>query len=450
MKKTLFLAFTLLLAIPLFSQVDTLQMNQYEPTYYYWGDHWYTYYGNPVPTVLFPGEGPSMIIARRCYVDTFLRVIGVAAPSAILIPLPDSHYSKIKDTTTTNRMPEYFQIYEAEDTGMRLMAEARWDTNHPRHCMWLPPVHQLQWVDTVSQIPYVYEAYFENPVVVRDSFYVAATTYNNDFFFNSQTGHYEGYYYYQMTYFFTSSRTPGSNDVYKARLTNPMELDTNPDATTRMLQEWYDSGWFYVPAIDMGRFMALFPIFDTSSVVIQGHSCDSVRDLRISMADGNAYVYWCADTSVIWWELSYGAPGVQPEDGTRDTFGTSLACLSSLPPGRQYDVYVRGCCQNDMCGPWTGPLSFTMAGSSDVTSPSQSIVDRHTHVMPNPTGGMTSVVSGFKISTIEVYNTAGSLVMTFKINANTGAIDVTNLPLGTYILRIHTTHGATTQRLVKS
>ncbi|MBQ9473095.1 MAG: T9SS type A sorting domain-containing protein, partial [Bacteroidales bacterium] len=78
------------------------------------------------------------------------------------------------------------------------------------------------------------------------------------------------------------------------------------------------------------------------------------------------------------------------------------------------------------------------------------IVDRHTHVMPNPTGGMTSVVSGFKISTIEVYNTAGSLVMTFKINANIGAIDVTKLPSGTYILRIHTTHGATPQRLVKS
>ena len=456
MKKNVFLTMALALLIPAFSQVDTLQWNQLEPTYYYWDNHWGAYCGTSNSTTMYPQAGPSIILARYCYADTALKVIGVAAPSTKHIPRPDSHYPQIRYTADSSRRPEYFQLYEANDSGMILKAEARWDTNHPRYCMHLPPIIQDSRTYAVSQEPYVYEAYFDKPVVVHDSFYVAATTNNNDLFFNESTGQYEGCYYYQMSYFFIGSgNCPGNAiDIVKAKLTNPFDRDTNPsDDMIRMWQEWYDI-WFPVEESEIGTFMAIFPIFDTTGLDIHGYRwlgiCNSVRDLRLMrMDEGNAYIGWQSDTAARWWELSYGEPGVLPDDGIHDTCRTSLVCLNNLQPGQRYDFYVRERCKDDTRGPWTGPLSFTMAGSSDDIVPSPSVVDRHTHLMPNPTGGITSVISGFRISTIEVYNTAGALVESININGNSGVIDASHLPSGTYILRIRTSHGDTAKKLVR-
>lgn len=444
-----------------FSQVDTLHCRQHEPTYYYWDNHYADYYGCGGELLMNGGDICATILARYCFIDTSLRVIGVAAPATSEKIRREYWYQyPIRDTLDIYRVPEYFQLYNPTDSGMILLAEARWDTNHPRYRMYFPQnvSHYALWycleeLEQIESYPLVYEAYFDKPITVHDSFYVAATTYNSDLPYDDSTGTYRYMEHYRTLYYSVNFWGNINQDRLLLKYTNP--FDRNIDPNLDYLRYYYRLGWFDPRTDDVlieGDFLALFPIFDTTGLDIHGFrwvgECDSVRSLRLLyIEDGKAYISWNAGPNSRWWEISYGEPGFNPDRGTKDTSLTSLVCLDSLRPGRRYEVYVRERCKDDTRGPWGESITFTMPGSSEVLTPT--LVDRHTHVMPNPTGGMTTVISGFKISTIEVYNMAGAQVETIKMNANTGTIDLSNLPSGTYILRIRTTHGDTAKRIVK-
>ena len=413
------------------------------------------------------GAECSATIARYCYIDTALKVIGIAAPSTVEKLLPGGRFQgfQVRDTSDANRVPEYFQLYEANDSGMILKAEARWDTNHPRYRMAFPQtmsniglIYDLDDLLPIERAPFVYEAYFDKPITVRDSFYVAATTYNNDFAFDEPTGRYELWQHYRTLYY--GIVVPeGDNqpllDRIMIKYTNPLDRSTDTNYNffrQRYLLGWHDARMEY--GSDIGDFIALFPIFDTTGLDIHGFRwvgvCDTVRTLRLLyIEDNKAYISWNASTNAGWWEVAYGEPGVDPNRAERDTSRVSMVCLDNLQPGRQYTVYVRERCKDDTRGPWGEGITVTMPESNRIVQPEQSVVDRNTHLMPNPTGGITSVISGFRISTIEVYNTAGALVESININANSGVIDASHLPSGTYILRIRTSHGDTAKKLVR-
>ena len=343
---------------------------------------------------------------------------------------------------------------------MTLLAQARWDTNHPRYRMPMPNIPDFPDLEPIEPEPYVYEAYFDHPVVVHDSFYVAATTYNNDGFFNEALGIYEWELYYFTTYYFyAADRNTCTGDIDKIKMkhTNPIDrvtIDSINDIVLLIYRQLYEMGWSYPVYDNLGEFLCLFPIFDTTGLDIHGFRwvsvCDTVRTLRLLyIEDNKAYISWNASTNAGWWEVAYGEPGVDPNRAARDTSRVSMVCLDNLQPGRQYTVYVRERCKDDTRGPWGEGITITMPESNRIVQPEQSVVDRHTHLMPNPTGGITSVISGFRISTIEVYNTAGALVESININANSGVIDASHLPSGTYILRIRTSHGDTAKKLVR-
>ena len=443
-----------------FSQVDTLQWGQREPTYYYWDNHWADCYGNAEGWVF--KYDASVIIARYCYIDTSLRVIGVAGIPSKEIPsaAAPEHY---RYTADSMRLPEYFQLYETSDSAeMILLAEARWDTNKPRYRMRFPRMYDEIvggfWdLRPYNRTPYVYEAYFDSAITVHDSFFVAGTTYNNDWFFNDSTGHYEyGYYYPAVYYGVSTSEYQYAFDRIKIKFTNPLDRDTNPDIYVQDIQRDYNLGWY-----DLGDyhregedFICLFPIFDTTGLDIHGFrwigQCDTVRKLRLLyIENGKAYITWHSTAYSLWWEVAYGPEGSAPEDCARDTSHSSIFCMEHLRPGERYVVYVRERCQDDTRGPWGDYITLTMPESNVSIQPEQTDVDLHTHIMPNPTDGITTVISGFKMSSIEVYNTAGALVESVKVNANTGMVDLSKLPSGTYILRINTNHGDTAKRVVK-
>ena len=176
---------------------------------------------------------------------------------------------------------------------------------------------------------------------------------------------------------------------------------------------------------------------------------DRLELLARRIEDGKAYISWAADTLARWWEISYGPVGTSPENGTRDSTQTTMVCLENLQVGTEYVVYVRGRCKDDTRSPWSSFITFYMSDNETITLPEQTVVDRNTHVMPNPTGGLATIFSSFRISTIEVYTSTGSLVKTMQVHSNGAEFNASNLPAGTYILRIRTSHGDTAKRLVK-
>ena len=73
---------------------------------------------------------------------------------------------------------------------------------------------------------------------------------------------------------------------------------------------------------------------------------------------------------------------------------------------------------------------------------------RYVSVSPNPATGSAEVLSSFGISRVEVFNAAGRKVMDLKAEGLKATLDVSKLPSGAYLLRIHTPQGMTTKKLV--
>ena len=353
-------------------------------------------------------------------------------------------------------------LYEATDSSFDLLTQARYDNTVPRYRMHFPAVCRGSYDDslyyTPDQNPFVYEAYFDKPYVVRDSFYVAVTYNNNDAIFNEDSMKYQYLPYGETMYYQIGGNGPCQEDydLLKIRYTNPFDRTDDLDPIFEFLRQQYAMGWVWVSmanGFDV-QYMPLFPIFDTTGLDIHGYrwygECDTVRGLRLlRIEDGKAYISWTPYTLARWWEISYGPVGTTPENGTRDSSQTSMVCLENLQAGTEYVVYVRGRCKDDTRSPWSSFITFYMSDNETITLPEQTVVDRNTHVMPNPTGGLATIFSSFRISTIEVYSSAGSLVKTMQVHSNGAEFNASNLPAGTYILRIRTSHGDTAKRLVK-
>ncbi len=73
---------------------------------------------------------------------------------------------------------------------------------------------------------------------------------------------------------------------------------------------------------------------------------------------------------------------------------------------------------------------------------------RYVSVSPNPATGSAEVLSSFGVSRVEVFNAAGRKMMDLKAEGLKATLDVSKLPSGAYLLRIHTPQGVTTKKLV--
>ncbi len=71
-------------------------------------------------------------------------------------------------------------------------------------------------------------------------------------------------------------------------------------------------------------------------------------------------------------------------------------------------------------------------------------------VYPNPTTGLFRIKANTNeaVQSVMVYNSVGELVLNQHITTNEQELDLQNQPVGIYFVRITTTNGYTTQRLV--
>ena len=75
------------------------------------------------------------------------------------------------------------------------------------------------------------------------------------------------------------------------------------------------------------------------------------------------------------------------------------------------------------------------------------LLERYVSVQPNPATERVQVLSSFGVGRVEVYNAAGLKVMDLKAQGFKATFDVSRLPSGTYLLRIHTQQGVVTKKL---
>ena len=193
----------LLIGFSAWSQVlDTIFWNERKADLYYYGSNWVdsSLMSSPTgQTYLLLNHGVSNTICQRfvafwqpqcyrgrtCVTDVPLSVVGIAAPACIdcLIIYPGQSYC-ILDSSIENRLPEYFQLYQQEGNSIVFKDEARWDTLTPQHAFQIKAFREVccdglnPYIDYDHYFP-LYEAYFDKPVIVHDTFYVGGTIKNN-------------------------------------------------------------------------------------------------------------------------------------------------------------------------------------------------------------------------------------------------------------------------------
>ena len=75
-------------------------------------------------------------------------------------------------------------------------------------------------------------------------------------------------------------------------------------------------------------------------------------------------------------------------------------------------------------------------------------MEQYTYLMPNPAREEVTVMSSFRIKSVELYGSDGKLLQTKEVNGVGTKLSLEGLPAGVYFVRVRTSAGVTTTRLV--
>ena len=244
----------------------------------------------------------------------------------------------------------------------------------------------------------------------------------------------------------------------------PSELIVQYNPTPPTCEWWYLGYW------DTTRFSELHEgnglYYWGFAFPIIGFRCKPIDEENYSLllsdvsVDGITVRWYCDEEGV-----SYNVRATST-DGSIDTIAVtddSVYTFHGLPTNKCYNVHVRKQCRyatvnydTIVYSPWTtervsfvlgdttgtggggtGGEGIIVAGGVDFT------------VSPNPASQRVEVTSPQPMTCIEVVDAMGRVVKSF-VQANEGkaTLDVSLLPVGAYLLRIHTSAGLSCQKLL--
>ena len=578
MKKIMFVVM-LLAGMQVHGQIDTVAFGERLPYLYYWDTNWidskcllhptcyayslYTLGHSTAEGWLSRGDA---FWGRVCFTDTPLKIIGIAG-------LADVYQSTVcvVDTVLSDRLPEYFQLYQMGGenyTDCTLLAETRWDTVTPQHCMSFIIPGNLTFTDEQDSSYFkLRETYFEKPVIVHDTFCVGGTTHNNlahgydaDLFPNGPSQGYSwaryipstyaflekwGYFgdcphyppdppYFIVKYFhpYISYDNPngayGPNNVYDTtsfqRIYPPIRNHGMPNefwlgffaifdtdfvydacmgvATTGLYVEavdtsgtatlaWDDSGvdewqvavapwgveadsgmlfetpinYLQVMGLDTGSWYVarvrtlcdsvLYGAWSDSVLFyMPGRSCVMPTGLHVVAVDSAMVsLAWDAGTASAW-QVERGMCDLGMSNAQTVTTQAPTLTVADLPFGNAwYWARVRVVCDTDFWSDWTDTVRFYVpnqhtGGGPDDTTQAINLVEQYTYLMPNPARDEVTVASSFRVKAVELYGSDGKLLQRQEVNAVGTTLSLEGLPAGIYFVRVRTSAGVTTKRLV--
>lgn len=410
------IAFWLLLCMansPLWAQVDTFSLNNM-PGNYFLGDYWLNYdsfcFPNNIPlhsdgyicsslilnydALLCVNHRPEhagygvnrymgmvsnpwdtnhiLNFATGEHTDTAIRVVGVA----LMLPrfwgntiIREHFLSQGYDILTLQLM----------DTAMNILAEGssllsdstetpvfhfnrdRTEVIHYGQFT-QSPIHSGDGID--FQCFYeIYEAYFATPVTVTDSFYLSAhytsLAHGKSNIGIATPGIYEIHTFRNQVFspveYFLPKITWYAQGGYRSAFDSTNFTISYDDMVP-------DSMWFTVENCEENHgYMLIFPILEVVCGVPEEVTWNP-------MGGGNVLLRWEHGQWETMWEVSYGATGTPPGEGTVVETARPSVTLGGIENGRQYVAYVRSRCtvRDTMWSNWSDSVSIMLGGSQDI------------------------------------------------------------------------------------
>ena len=314
-----------------------------------------------------------------------------------------------------------------------------------------------------NKIFVVYEVYFDKPVVIYDSFYVAITQNcrQTDSVYTEQ-GDIALYRHHR-------SMTLNVQDYHDSLL---LSLWRNGQLTQEIIDSLYNPFQYGIAMMHpvtrhwefgyggaewagfYGQFRIpfLFPIIDTTGLGLRpfGLPCDRVRGLRTANVwERNAMLMWDGSDGHNRWELAVGPAADDPSTYRIYRVNSTSRVLSELDSNVMYAARVRAeCTPKTNYSDWSDTVQFTI-GMSDPQGIA-SMVDQFTFITPNPAKGRVNVLSSFGLRHVDVYDMGGRCVLNQDCSGLAQQLDLTALPAGTYIAVVTTAGGTTAKRLTLS
>ena len=375
---------------------------------------------------------------------------------------PEYFFPNVRDTSVLTRITDSMILYKPTPSGDDLikLRSAPWRMEQQHENIVLPPEDSL-WINWLhfntyghphyfdtAPVSALYEAYFDEPIVVEDSFVVAGTAFNND-----------GSYGWEAPPIWTGR--PERMWLWDHRATRYWSLMTKPkDSVYRPYSErmyWFkfrSHEWTKIVSRDSNGYSAswlymIYPIIDLDFDTTIEH-CQRVTSLAVvENTDSTATLMWDAVNSVRW-EVKYGMLGMDEENYTVVPSRVPTITLRGLAAGVQYKVYVRGWCPCDSSwGAWSEPKVFSLQSGGEGQGIAEAgDLDRYTHLIPNPAHGVVSVVSSLRLERVAVYDLSGRCVVEQEAHGISAVVDISSLAPGTYIAALHTPNGIATKKLV--
>ena len=199
---------------------------------------------------------------------------------------------------------------------------------------------------------------------------------------------------------------------------------------TDVFGPWTDTMRFYVPWL-----------FDT---------CARPTWLHVTALDSATVTLAWNATEALAWEVNYGPYALGLNGGQTVTVEGTGVTLDGLYVDTWYWARVRALCDTDFWSFWTDTVLFhvPLHHVGDTTTRVITPVAQYTYLMPNPAREEVTVASSFRVKVVELYGADGKLLQQKKVNAVGTTLDLKGLPAGIYFVRVHTTAGVTTKRLV--
>ena len=123
----------------------------------------------------------------------------------------------------------------------------------------------------------------------------------------------------------------------------------------------------------------------------------------------------------------------------------SLICFPILTPDPNRDTIA-----NPYHYPWDTVSTDTTHVDTTHNGISAGLLERYVNVYPTVAdGGTVTVLSSFHLEGVEVYDAAGRMLSRQPASGVAATVDVSQLPAGSYVLRINTVSGSTAKKFLK-